>query len=255
MEHVPTALHAPVREEGERCAPEVQDAQQPDARELLLMACHDVCAPLSAIRLSAQSLRFRIAAGAALTEERLCEALERVEQLSDDAARLMSDLLRLERRAPRRSEASSDVVSSDVDLEDALGTAISFHAEALRRARCTVVVVREEGLPRVRGRWARPLLESVFSNLLQNVGRHAAGARVTIELRRAGGEVLIRVSDSGSDGGPKDSSPRSPGHGLGMWIVRRAVAELGGRLSIDARAGAGVSVEIALKNRGAAAPT
>lgn len=250
MNHVPTALLAPLREEGETCAPDAEEA-----RELLLMACHDVCAPLSAIRLSAQSLRFRIAGGAVLTEERLCEVLERVEQLSDDAARLMSDLLRLERRPPRREESSFDV-----DLEDALATAISFHAEALRRARCTVVVMREEGLPRVRGRWARPLLESVFSNLLQNVGRHAAGAHVTIDLRRVGGEALIRVSDNGSDngshGGPgPDAGAKSQGHGLGMWIIRRAVSELGGRVSIDARAGAGLSVEIALKVRGATAPT
>jgi hypothetical protein len=52
----------------------------------------------------------------------------------------------------------------------------------------------------------------VFSNLLQNVGRHAAGALVPIDLRRVGGEARIRVSDGGSENQLENSSCAAPSH-------------------------------------------
>jgi signal transduction histidine kinase len=141
-----------------------------------------------------------------------------------------------------------------VDLEEALAAAVAVHSEALVKTRGSVVVTREEGLARLRGPWDRRALESIFSNLLQNVCRYAPGAPVGIRLARQGDDFVIRFSDRGPglpDGDPRgkvarSSAPDTDGHGLGIWIVTRAVSSLRGKLSVTSAAGRGVAFEIRL---------
>jgi len=216
---------------------------------LLRIACHDLCTPLSAIQMHVQRVLWKARRGEDLTTERLLDVLVRLEHLAGEGARLVDDVLAVEHPDSRAGE-----VESEADLEEALTAAISLHAEALRRAGCDLSIEKESAVERIRGRWNRRALKSVFSNLLQNVIRYAAGAPVKIHLVRFSARVRIRFSDGGPGLPPKalmspnDTSPRShavqESHGLGIWIIHRAIAELGGQIEMRNGAQGGLMCEI-----------
>jgi two-component system sensor histidine kinase TctE len=94
------------------------------------------------------------------------------------------------------------------------------------------------------------LLEGLLNNLIDNAfryGRPADGspARVTVELQRGGGEVRLSVIDNGPGMEPQQRErllqrwAQGPagvtlgeGAGLGLAIVARYAALLGGRLTL-----------------------
>jgi signal transduction histidine kinase len=222
-----------------------------EPRTLLRIACHDVCAPLSAIHLNAQTFRVHLEAGQPPPPERVLAFVARIERLALDATRLVSDVLALERN-------SSPAVACDQDVEVPLRSAMSFHAEALTRAGSTIIVTRDGPREELRGPWDGRALESIFSNLLQNAIRHAPGAAIAIHLSRSQDDVVLRFSDRGPGFArtPKNEAPRPPdnsplpgSHGLGMWIVERAVARLGGTIAIRPGTEVGVAIDIRLPLR------
>jgi signal transduction histidine kinase len=210
-----------------------------DRRAFLAVISHELRTPLASI-------------GA------LCNALARPEGLEDSETRdeavalieshavhltgLMEDIRRLSRgdapqeQVPRPREfdvgrmvreaasaAGIDFGRLQVDLEGAPLTMISDQAK-LRR---------------------------VLTNLLENAARHSAGL-VEVEVRSLGGRVAFSVLDRGTGistaiadqvfergftfGHQRDSS------GLGLWIVRELVNQLGGEVSALPRPGGGVCV-------------
>jgi len=226
------------------------DARRPDerrARELLWMAAHDLSAPLAAIRMHA-SVRER----AGLCAEDARAALARVERLAASAQRLVDDVLAVERLEEQPRGAGAAEV---VDAEQILGDVVAMQAAALERAGCSIFVTRRDELGRVLGRWRACSLERLFGNLIQNVIRHAPGAPIEVSFARRDDQLQIRFADGGP-GLPPDargvprafaetSAPES-GHGLGLWIVYRLVAEMGGAIAMESRAGKGLSFDIRL---------
>ena len=231
------------------------ETARPDntARELLWTACHDLANPLSAIRLIAQKVLGRQRSEVLLSNEELQELVTRIDRVAGNAIALIDDVLAVE-RGEQRPEAEPH--EDGVDVEDTLGEAVSLHAEALARAGCSVYVTRADGLDRVRGSWNRRALERLFSNLLQNVARHAPGAPVNVHLSSRQRWLLVRFADRGPGlsasfgdlGARSFLDSRTPGsrHGLGLWIIHRTVAELGGEIAMQTAPGAGVAFEIKL---------
>jgi two-component system sensor histidine kinase KdpD len=232
--------------------PEAAEAEVSPARALLLLACHDLSAPLTAVHLHAQSVLARLRNGEDISGEALRKTLERVEQLALDGIRLVDDVL----SADALAGTSRGPGAPEVDAEQVLASAISVQSETLLRAGCTIFVTRDESLHRAAGPWDRRSLESLFSNLLQNAGRHAAGAPIAVRFSRQGDRLCIRFSDGGpglppgvslSGGLPAPSARRNRGgHGLGIWLVRQAVARLRGDLAVIETPGPGLTVEIQL---------
>lgn len=106
-------------------------------------------------------------------------------------------------------------------------------------------------------------IEQVFANLLGNAVRHAAGGVVALEVRPDGGEVVLRVEDSGS-GVPDELLPQlgrrllrvdpsrsrdTGGHGLGLSIVRGIVDRHRGRVTFSRAGLGGLAVEVRLPRR------
>lgn len=91
----------------------------------------------------------------------------------------------------------------------------------------------------------RDALTQVMQNLLANVRRHAPGALVRISAERVGELVQVRVADEGPgiavldqkrifDRGVRGSpSSGSEGQGLGLFISRRLMQEMGGNVGLE----------------------
>jgi signal transduction histidine kinase len=165
---------------------------------------------------------------------------------------MIEDLLALERLHPRAESATARLTT---DVRSVIDEAIASQKEALQRAHCKVTVVYREGLDRTQGHWDRGYLLRLFANLLQNAVRHAPGAPVQIALARRGNRLGIVFADRGPGLTPavadlgrdqRNDGAELDTHGLGLWIVRRAVQRLGGRLSIHNRPGHGVAFDLEL---------
>ena len=95
------------------------------------------------------------------------------------------------------------------------------------------------------------LLEEIVDNLLLNAFKHAACSCVELSVRGGEQTIEIAVADNGIGIAPEDqhrifakfdfarSSPRGSGSGLGLWIVRKLVAALGGGIVLESTPGNG----------------
>ncbi|HVU50175.1 MAG TPA: HAMP domain-containing sensor histidine kinase [Polyangia bacterium] len=222
------------------------------ARELLWMAAHDLSAPLGAIRMHLRA-KERQQAREPLTGAEWLAALGRIDRLVESAQAMIDDVLAVERL--RQNPARAPAAPTMVDAERVLGEVVATQAVALRRAGCSVFVKRGDDLGPVRGRWNPVSMERLFSNLIQNVVRHAPGAPIEVSFARRDDDLQIHFADGGPglplDGGEpavafSESSLGEDGHGLGLWIVYRIVAEMGGEITMQSRAGKGLSFDIRL---------
>jgi signal transduction histidine kinase len=205
-------------------------------------ASHELRSPLTTI-ISALEV--------AVTHPELLDADLATGTLIPEAQRmkaLIDDLMLL----ARADERGLTVANDDVDLDD-LATA---EVERLRRE--TSLDVRADISPaRLTG--DAEALSRVLRNLLDNAARHAS-SRVEVDLRPAGGFVLVGVADDGP-GIPavdrsrvfdrfvrldQDRSRNAGGTGLGLAIVREIVVAHGGTVSIDDRVGGGTVVSLQL---------
>jgi two-component system sensor histidine kinase UhpB len=82
----------------------------------------------------------------------------------------------------------------------------------------------------------------VVQEALNNVAQHARARTVTVELRRADGRKMLRVTDDGT--GFNDAFAEAPG--LGITGMRERARLAGGRLRVRSRPGAGTVVELTL---------
>lgn len=81
----------------------------------------------------------------------------------------------------------------------------------------------------------------ILQESLTNVARHAGASRVAVELSRAGGRLVLRVSDNGR--GIDDIELQDEG-GLGLLGMRERATSLGGTLHIGRATGGGAAVTV-----------
>lgn len=216
-----TALRGQERHEAE-LVNEVLRAQAQE-RESLARELHDETGQvLSALLVGLRALSERITdrEGQALANE----LRERLRELIDAVGRLARGLhpttvedLGLVRAVRELAEAFGRThaicVELDVEPDEALDTMSP-------NAQLAIYRVIQEGLT--------------------NVGRHARAGHVAVLLSRAAGTVDIRIGDDGKGLDPPTAS--SPG--LGLRLMQRRVAQLGGELSLGPRHGGGTVLEV-----------
>jgi signal transduction histidine kinase len=219
------------------------------------MAAHDLAAPLAAIRMHVHAMERQARSSRPPTADDWREAMGRVDRLVGNAQLMLDDVLAVERLEEHPAPGPSSAFPL-VDAEKVLADVIVMQAGAIERVGCSIFVKRRDDLSRVHGRWNRSSLERLFSNLIQNVVRHAPGAPIEISFARREEILQIHFADGGP-GLPVDklrvggeafveSMLPDTGHGLGLWIVYRIVAEMGGQITMQSAAGKGLSFDIRL---------
>jgi len=227
-------------------------ASEQKVRQFAADASHELRTPLTTIRGYAELYR-----QGALGQDRLPNAMRRIEQEADRMSSLVAELLEL-----ARLDRNSSLDLTDTDMAELVRDAVA-DAKAVEPSRPVsattpprLIVVADE--PRIR---------QVLANLLGNVREHTAPETpVAVRLAQAGQGALLEVTDAGQ-GMSEEAAARAfdrfyrgghnghgRGSGLGLSIVQAIATAHGGHAMLKSAAGAGTSVQIWIPFRPPAPP-
>ncbi len=220
-----------------------------DRERLISIAAHELRNPLCSVRFCLQTLE---RSGGALAPQavRMLEIMARGER---KISRLIDDLLDL----GRIRSGQMDLDLSSFDLCDVIRDVGSLmEAQTVE----TGSTLNMELSGPVVGRWDRARLDQVVSNLLANAVKYGEGRPVVI---RAGADPQrslgwLAVTDQGLGIEPDLRETifepfkrgtmvgQRDGLGLGLFIVRGIVEQLGGAVRVDSRPGSGATFLVEL---------
>jgi two-component system, OmpR family, sensor histidine kinase ResE len=214
-------------------------------REFVANAAHELRTPLSVISGAVEMLQ----AGAKETPEERDRFIEHIERESKRLGRLARALLLLARAQSRAEPLRIE----PLPLQPLLASA----ADGMRLPDS---VELELSCPPGLHVLAQPeLLEQVIVNVLDNARKYTTSGRIQIEARRSGTDsVLVEVRDTGEGIDPdevhavfdrfhRSGSRGADGFGLGLAIVREALAALGGQVELSSAPGEGTTVRVTLR--------
>jgi signal transduction histidine kinase len=220
-----------------------------DRERMISIAAHELRGPLCSVRLCLQSLK-RSRMPLTPKASRMVEIMIKEERR---VARLIDDLLDLGRI--RSGQLELDLTSFDLcELVREVSTQMEVQAAGAGSK------LKVELAGPVVGRWDRPRLNQVVTNLVANAVKYGQGRPVVI---RAGADserlgARVEVIDNGLGIAPElharifepfkraVRNGQSDGLGLGLFIVRSIVEQLGGAVRVDSRPGAGATFVVDL---------
>jgi two-component system, OmpR family, sensor histidine kinase VicK len=222
----------------------VRERRERAEREFVTNAAHELRTPLATITGAVQVLQ----SGAKDDPAERDRFLDHIEREAARLGRLTNSLLVLA-RAQTREEAPN---LAPVELQPLLEAIVE---DVQPPDDVAVTVSCPEGLEVLA---ERDLVEQAVSNLTANALQNTQRGRVEIAARQLpGGSVALEVTDTGNGIAPErqdrifDRFYRPDGRdprrfGLGLAIVRQAVAALGGRIELESAVGTGTTVRITL---------
>jgi signal transduction histidine kinase len=175
--------------------------------------------------------------GVVLAAQSACELLERGEAPGDQLERVQA----LARGAMEELRAVVFELRPASLEAEGLGQVLRKHVEVLRRVTGSEIELRVASPPSLRAEAAGQVFR-IAQEALQNALRHAGASRIDVRLADGGGRLELSVSDDGR--GFDASAPGLRGRRLGLTSMEERAAELGGRLAIESRPGAGTTVRL-----------
>jgi len=203
-------------------------------RNFLLAVTHELRTPIAGAKLNVQTLQRR-----SLSPEQR-EAL---------AARAVGDLDRLAALTDKVLLAAR-AEETDLPLEVGPVDAAEVLRQAVDQARGTALAAHTVELDAPESLTARAealAMRSVVDNLLENAGKYTPpGSVVRVSLHRRGDGAVLEVADEGPGvpeeererifqrlyRGGDESTRRTQGTGLGLYIARRLMRRMGGTLTV-----------------------
>ncbi|MBV9833359.1 MAG: sensor histidine kinase, partial [Alphaproteobacteria bacterium] len=230
-----------------------------DIRQSAEDNAHSFKSPLATIRASLEPVRRAMPP----TDQRAQRALEIVDVSVDRLQALVTAAQHLDNNAADLIEAPR----SPMNLTEIIGMSV-LHFRELMASRDVRLIRRLE--PRVMIRAAEGVMEIVLQNVLENaISFTPPGGTIVVTLTQNEDSIELQIDDEGPGIDPRKIDriferyfslrPRQPsdematpsGHaGLGLWIVRRNVEALGGRIAAANRLGGGLSVTVTLPHSG-----
>jgi signal transduction histidine kinase len=219
---------------------------------LLSMIAHELRSPLQTLTMNVHLTAERLAGTEEVSRDWLLARLETQRRTTARLSRLVETFLGL---AHIEEGRSAPMPPAPIDLRGVAADVIEGADADLAWAGCACELRAPAPVP---GRWDRGRLEIVVSNLLTNAMKYGAGRPVVVEVAAAGPCALLHVRDQGDGIAPEDqarifekfarlpSSVVIPGVGLGLWIARHFVAELGGAIQVTSALGQGSTFSVTL---------
>ena len=228
--------------------------------EFISIASHELNTPLTSLMLAVQGL----VAGTIPTTP---EALARTFAVIDRQTRRLKGLIEELLSVSRIQSGHMAIELAEVDLSALTREVAATFADQLARANC-VLSLRAEAP--VVGRWDRSQLERVVANLLSNAIKFGAGKPIALSVEAAVGIAQLgrlTIEDHGI-GIPPDRLPHIfdrferavsarefGGLGLGLYIVREIIQQLGGTVTVYSVVGVGSTFTVELPLAGPTTPS
>lgn len=226
--------------------PELETIEARDA--LMLAASHELKTPLTTLRgLSELLLDFD------LTEAQRRELLEDLHGQADRMERLIGDILDVSRIDAGRVSVQLDRVAVEPII-----ARVTEEVQSMLHGRQLQVRIQPD-VPAVMAEARK--LHQILINLVSNAIKYSApGKRVALTVRADEASVRFEISDQGV-GIRREHLPRlfekfyraddpavrrTPGTGLGLYIVRNLVTMLGGQVNVRSRYGKGTVFVVTL---------
>jgi signal transduction histidine kinase len=223
--------------------------------EFVAITSHELRTPITSIRGFARTLAERLDE---ITEDEVREFLSVIDVQSERLARLVNDLLVVSRIEARRLEFKIQEVDVGPFLER---VGASFDGKGRVKLR------RPD--PSVTARFDPDRVEQVLHNLLDNAVKFSAADSPVLLATNDSEDVLeFTVADHGM-GIPRDEIPRiferfhqlgdpltreQDGVGLGLYISKRIVDEMGGEIRVSSKVGDGTTFRVRLPHHPAPDP-
>lgn len=214
--------------------------------DFLMIASHELRAPLTNVSLQLQNLQRLLERGATRAHLRvLADAAVR------ESGRLTSLIDTLLDAQAAKGYIKLDLAELDLaDLVTDVADRMRPRAEAVGSE--VVVDVRS-----IRGRWDRLRLDQVLTNLMANAFKFGRGRPIRVAAERDTSHALLEVSDQGIGVSDEDMhrifgkfERAVPSHygglGLGLFIARQIVEAHNGRVEVLSTAGVGSTFRVRL---------
>jgi signal transduction histidine kinase len=208
-------------------------------QEFVASMSHELRTPIAVIQATSENLSNSVVTDPA--------RLPRYARVIHDQVKRLSDMVEsILFYSGLQSDASRPPVLADVDLPRLIEDVVHPLTELATR-RGSVLVVRAEGIPRTICSDATAL-RLLLENLLTNAIRHADPGEIRLILARKAFDILrITVEDCGPGIEPREQSSvfepfvrgersikdQRPGSGLGLHLVSRVAAMLGGSAELE----------------------
>jgi signal transduction histidine kinase len=234
----------------DRPIPRVKPAMTTDEENLVTLA-HELYGRLHVLAMNTDSMHEAArSVEAEAPRAWFLDRLDRQARTLRAMRQLMENLLEV-RHAPRAHETSVQ----HVDLRTIVMDVLHSDGEALRAAHCNCSLVAP--IP-VLGRWDPLQLRLAIGNLVSNAVKYGAGRPVEISVGVRDESAFVCVADQGNGVLPEDreriferferarTSPRSPGFGIGLWLVRNVARAHGGDVNLHSVPGQGAAFTLSL---------
>lgn len=209
------------------------------------MTAHELRTPLTVIKWSANEIKE--------DQARAAEHALKIEAVTNALIALINDLLDLARiQAGKMTFAHEQVDLADV----AVRTVTMLRPLAAERGLALATDISLDRKHSVIADDAR--LGQSLTNVISNALKYTKTGTITVSLEKAKGRYEIRVKDTGMGISAEDqrrlfapyfrvASPdvdRTTGTGLGMWITKRMIEEMGGTIDVESIKGVGTHIVI-----------
>lgn len=226
-----------------------QQEKQRIKKQLTANINHELKTPVAAMQICLETLE----AHDDLPADKRREFIARCLSQSDRLRRLLADVATI----TSLDEGAADVAFTAVDLRSAITEVAELNLPVAEAKGFAVSVDVAAGIT-LHGN--RPLLASVFQNLIDNALAYSNGSRIAISARKYGKEIRIEVADDGVGVAEehlphlferfyrvdKGRSRAAGGTGLGLAIVKNAIALHGGSIEALLRKPSGLVFIITL---------
>ncbi len=244
---------ATLRQEVERLRDAVQARD-----EFISIAAHEMRNPLTPLLMTVQSMR-RTAEWQEGTPAPIAAGLARLDRVVQHYVRRCDSLLDIS----RLSAGTFRVEWAEADMAGLLRGVVEGLAPYAERAGSPIELAAPDTLA---GTCDELAVQQIAENLVSNAVKYGGRKPITVSLRQERGTVALDVRDQGIGISAADqarifspferavSRQQQPGFGLGLWVVGRLTAAMGGTVQVSSGLGEGSTFSVRLPHRQCARP-